>query len=144
MLSLQPSASVSAACGQRAALNCAVSSSLHGLSVKHMEWTLDHCSLCSVDKHGNVTNRHGNGPSGHFHCEYATGRLVLVLHRVRPKDAGDYMCKLKSNRGAKHIDTRVELQGENVSRLVFRRYAVVKLFEALSVIILTKLLMTRS
>lgn len=116
MVSLQPSANVSAACGQPAVLHCVVSSSLDQLSIKHMEWTLHRRSLCAVDARGNLSHHSGH-TTGRFHCEYARGRLALVLHRVRPKDAADYMCKLKSNRGAKHINTRVELQGQSSRRL---------------------------
>lgn len=113
MVSLQPSPRVFAACGQGATLNCAVASSLDKLSIKHMEWSLNHGSLCSVDATEYLTTHSGN-TTGPFHCEYTTGQLLLVLHKVRPKDGlnSEYMCKLKSTRGAKHITTKVELQGE--------------------------------
>lgn len=123
MVSLQPGASVSAACGQRATLECAVASSLDKLSIKHMEWSLNQASLCSVDARESVTTHSGN-TTGRFHCEYARGRLLLVLHEVRPNDAvnSDYMCKLKSNRGAKHMTTKVELQGESFGKGLKRVY----------------------
>lgn len=114
MVKLQPNPSVSAACGQRVTLNCDVASSLDKVSIKHMEWSLNQRPLCSVDVHENVATHSGGGIK-HFYCEYARGRLSLVLHEVRPTDTInlDFMCKLKSNRGAKHINTRVELQGQN-------------------------------
>lgn len=114
MVRLQPNPTVSAACGQRVTLNCDVVSSLDKLSIKHMKWSFNQRPLCSVDAHENVTTHSGDAIK-HFHCDYTRGRLSLVLHNVRPTDAInlDFMCKLKSDRGAKHINTRVELQGQN-------------------------------
>lgn len=114
MVRLQPNPTVSAACGQRVTLNCDVVSSLGKLSIKHMKWSFNQMPLCSVDAHENVT-AHSGGVIKHFHCNYTRGRLSLVLHDVRPTDTInlDFMCKLKSDRGAKHINTRVELQGQN-------------------------------
>lgn len=114
MVRLQPNPSVSAACGQSVTLKCDVVSPLDKLSIKHMAWSLNQKPLCSVDAHENFTS-HPGSDFRYFHCEYIRGRLWLVLAEVRPREAInlDFMCKLKSNRGAKHINTRVELQGQN-------------------------------
>lgn len=114
MVRLQPNPSVPAACGHPVTLNCDVASSRIQLSIKHMQWSLNKTVLCSVDADEVLTTESVNA-TGRFHCKYSHGRLSLVLRDVRPRDTvnSDYMCKLKSNRGAKHINTNVELQGQN-------------------------------
>ncbi|KAA8594992.1 uncharacterized protein LOC116705339 [Etheostoma spectabile] len=100
---------ITAECGKEVTLNCNVSSSRHGLSIKHMNWSQNNRSLCSLDKEGNIT--HHKHTLSHFHCEYKHGtQLSLIFKRVQPLESGDYRCKLQSNQGAKHQYTRVELQ----------------------------------
>ncbi|XP_031145386.1 uncharacterized protein LOC116043030 [Sander lucioperca] len=99
---------ITAECGKQVTLTCNVSSSRHGLSIKHMNWSQKNRSFCSVDSEGNIS--HHMHTLSHFHCEYKHGQLSLIFKRVQPLESGDYRCKLQSNQGAKHQYTRVELQ----------------------------------
>lgn len=107
---------ITADCGQQVTLNCCVSSSRNGLSVKLMEWSLNRTSLCSVGSEGRLTTHHIPTLSD-FHCEYEHGQLSLVFREVRPLDSANYRCKLQSKQGAAHKYTAVELQGQSPSLL---------------------------
>ncbi|CAN9510542.1 unnamed protein product [Ophioblennius macclurei] len=101
---------ITAECGTPVTLNCSVSSSLEGLSIKHMEWSRGKLSLCSVNREGNIS--YGNFTSD-FRCEYGNGQLSLILQRVLPVVSGPsnlYRCKQRSNQGASHKYTGVDLQ----------------------------------
>lgn len=109
LMKLRVSPWITAECDKQVMLDCNTSS-LHGLSIKYMEWSQDKTRLCSVDSGGNVT--HYNYTS-HFHCEYGNGRLSLIFPRVAPVVSGEskpYRCKLRSNKGVSHGYTGVALQ----------------------------------
>ncbi|XP_029288942.1 uncharacterized protein LOC115009102 isoform X2 [Cottoperca gobio] len=111
LVKLRVSPRIIAECGKQVTLNCNVSSSRNGLSIKHMEWFQNHTSFCSVDSEGKITNhRHTQSD---FHCEYRHGQLSLIFRRVQPlesRNSKPYVCKLQSNNGASHAKTSVELQ----------------------------------
>ncbi|KAM7009022.1 uncharacterized protein LKV04_001068 [Tautogolabrus adspersus] len=109
MLTLHVSPRMSAGCGQQVALDCEVSSSQHGLSIKHMEWYQNKTSYCSVNSEETITTHQGHTQSN-FHCEYQQGRLTLIFTEVQPIESGNFRCKLRSNKGAKEKSTTVELQ----------------------------------
>ncbi|KAF1395054.1 hypothetical protein PFLUV_G00007560 [Perca fluviatilis] len=108
LVTLSVTPKITAECGKQVTINCNVSSSRHGLSIKHMNWSQNNRSFCSVDNEGNIT--HHRHTLSHFHCEYKHGQLSLIFKRVQPLESGDYRCKLQSNQGAKHQYTIVELQ----------------------------------
>lgn len=108
-LSVTPA--ITAECNQQVTLHCNVSSSGNDLSIKHMKWSRNKTSLCSVDDKGKLTTHTHN--LSEFHCEYKHGQLSLIFKRVQPLDSGNsklYMCKLQSNQGASHDYTGVTLQ----------------------------------
>uniref|UniRef100_A0A8D0DHE6 Ig-like domain-containing protein n=1 Tax=Sander lucioperca TaxID=283035 RepID=A0A8D0DHE6_SANLU len=113
---------ITAECGKQVTLTCNVSSSRHGLSIKHMNWSQKNRSFCSVDSEGNIS--HHMHTLSHFHCEYKHGQLSLIFKRVQPLESGDYRCKLQSNQGAKHQYTRVELQGQCPQPFLFRQTVI--------------------
>ncbi|XP_058495639.1 uncharacterized protein LOC131466444 [Solea solea] len=108
LVGLRVSPKITAECGKQVTLQCNVSSSLNGLSVKHMEWS----HLCSVNSEGNIS--YSRGTFGDFYCEYEEGQLSLVFRTIRPdlesRDPKTYRCKLQSNKGAPHEYTTVELE----------------------------------
>ncbi|XP_060918541.1 uncharacterized protein LOC132992953 [Labrus mixtus] len=106
MLSLHVTPKISAACGQQVTLDCEVSSSQHGLSIKHMQWYQNNTSYCSVNSEETVTKEHQSS----FRCEYQQGRLSLIFTEVQPMESGTFRCKLHSNKGAKDGSTILELQ----------------------------------
>lgn len=105
-----------AECGTKVTLKCEVSSPEQGLDVKHMEWSLNGSSLCSVRENQLVNPTH----SQRHHCMYSHGHLSLILHNVQPQDVGTstYVCKLRSNRGISDTDTRVEIKGQSIYLLL--------------------------
>lgn len=107
LVKLRVTPKITAECNQQVTLNCNVTSSRNGLSIKHMEWSQNNKSLCSVDGKGLITP---TNTLSDFHCEYQHGQLSLIFQRVQPLESGSYRCKLKSNRGALHEYTTVELQ----------------------------------
>lgn len=111
MVQLRASPVLYAECGTKVILKCEVSSP-HGLSVKHMGWSLNGGSLCSVKD--DLLDPHPPRLRG-FRCMYSHGHLSLVLHDVQPQHGGNstYMCKLRSNKGAPHATTRVEFKGQS-------------------------------
>lgn len=106
---LSVSPKITAECGKQVTLNCSVSSSLHQLSIKHMEWSRNMTTLCVVGSDGNVKRHHKQSISD-FTCEFEQGHLSLTFQQVQPLETGDYQCKLRSNRGAPREYTTVELQ----------------------------------
>ena len=111
LVKLNVSPKITAECGKQVTLNCEVSSSPNGLSIKQMAWIQNQTSLCSVDKEGKI-KPHSRSD---FHCEYKHGQLSLIFKRVRPLESGNskpYTCKLQSNRGASDAKTIVEVQGQ--------------------------------
>lgn len=102
---------ITAECNQQVTLHCNVSSSQNDLSIKHMKWSQNKMSLCSVDDKG-IISTHTHNLSD-FHCEYRHGQLSLIFKRVQPLDSSKpYMCKLQSTGGASHHYTNVTLQGQ--------------------------------
>lgn len=114
LLKLRQNPRISAECGKRVTLNCDVASSREGLSIKHMQWSLNGTSLCTVDKQGQVTE-HPVHTIGGFQCKYIHGQLSLVLHKVQPRETvnSKYTCKMHCNQGVRHMNTAVELQGQS-------------------------------
>ncbi|XP_074486611.1 uncharacterized protein LOC141764858 isoform X1 [Sebastes fasciatus] len=111
LLKLSVTPRITAECGQQVILNCDVSSSRDGLSVKYMMWSQNHTTFCSVDSEGKL--KHHSHTQSDFHCRYKHGQLSLVFKTVQPRESGDskrYMCKLQSNMGVAHAYTRLELQ----------------------------------
>lgn len=111
VVKLSVSPKISLECGQPVTLHCNVSSSQHGLSIKHMEWYQNNNWYCSVNSEERITqNQHIHSS---FHCEYQPGRLSLIFKNVQPTESGElkrFGCKLQSNKGAQHGSTIVELQ----------------------------------
>lgn len=110
-MKLNVSPKITAECGKQVTLNCDVSSSPNGLSIKHMAWIQNQTSLCSVDEEGKIKPHSRTD----FHCEYKHGQLSLIFKRVRPLESGNskpYTCKLQSNRGASNAKTIVVVQGQ--------------------------------
>ncbi|XP_069553245.1 uncharacterized protein [Brachyistius frenatus] len=111
LVNLSVSPKITAECGKPVTLNCNASSSQRGLSIKHMEWSQDKATLCSVDTEGEIT--HHRDSLSDFHCEYEYGRLSLIFQKMQPLKSGNskpYRCKQHSNQGTAHGYTRVELQ----------------------------------
>lgn len=109
LVKLNVSPKITAECGKHVTLNCYVSSSPNGLSIKHMAWIQNQTSLCSVDEEGKIKPHSRTD----FHCEYKHGHLSLIFKRVRPLESGNskpYTCKLQSNRGASNAKTIVVIQ----------------------------------
>ncbi|XP_029950376.1 uncharacterized protein LOC115390601 [Salarias fasciatus] len=101
---------ITAECDEQVTINCNASSRLGGLSIKHMEWSQDKMSLCSVDKEGRIS--YSNFTSD-FLCEYGNGQLSLTFKRMLPVVSGrskHFKCKLHSNQGVSRESTRVDLQ----------------------------------
>lgn len=117
MVQLSSSPVLYSECGTKVTLKCKVSSPEQGLDVKHMEWSLNGSSLCSVRENLLVNPTHSQRQ---HHCMYSHGHLSLILHNVQPQDVGTltYVCKLRSNRGVSHTDTRVELKGQSTYLLL--------------------------
>ncbi|XP_065815550.1 uncharacterized protein [Labrus bergylta] len=107
MLSLYVTPKISAACGKQVTLACEVSSSQHGLSIKHMEWYQNNTSYCSVNSEETVSKKNHQS---NFSCDYQQGRLSLIFTEVQPMESGTFRCKLHSNKGAKFGSTTLELQ----------------------------------
>ncbi|KAF7643340.1 hypothetical protein LDENG_00241230 [Lucifuga dentata] len=115
LVTLNVSPVIRAACGQQVTLTCNVSSSRHGLSIKHLAWIKNNKSLCGVNSEGKLT-KHQRHTLSDFHCEYEQGQLSLIFQKVQPVESGasaDYMCKLHSNHGLPNKHARVELQGQS-------------------------------
>ncbi|XP_063740796.1 uncharacterized protein LOC134865247 [Eleginops maclovinus] len=111
LVKLNVSPKITAECGKTVILNCDVSSSQNGLSIRHLEWFQNHTSFCKVDIEGKITYKQPN--SSDFHCEYKHRQLSLIFKRLKPLGSGNskpYTCKIRSNHGALHAATRVELQ----------------------------------
>eukprot|EP00064_Thunnus_orientalis_P017821 superscaffoldBa00003894_g17907 len=111
LVTLDVSPKVIAECGKQVTLSCKVSSSLEGLSIKHMEWSQNN-SLCSV-KDGKMSTNNNTTTQSDFHCEYENGQLSLIFPKVQPletRHSSPYKCKLRSNKGVESASTNVELQ----------------------------------
>lgn len=112
LVRLNVSPQITAECGKQVILNCNVSSSRNGLSIKRMQWFLNEKILCSVDSEGKISPHHRHTPSA-FDCEYNHGQLSLIFQNMQPLETGtsnSYMCKLHSNQAVAHKSTTVELQ----------------------------------
>lgn len=110
LMRLHVNPKVTAECQKQVTLNCNTISSLEGLSIIQMHWYLNEISLCSVNNEGNITY---SNPKRNLSCEYTHGQLSLIIEKVQPLESGDtspYKCKIKSNKGAAHGTTIVELQ----------------------------------
>lgn len=78
-----------------------------------MQWSRSETPLCSVNSTGEISE---NNPSD-FHCEYKDKQLSIIFTNLQPLQTGDsqpYKCKVRSNKGAMHAHTTVELQGETL------------------------------
>lgn len=103
-LSLEVSSSITAECGKPVSLHCNISSSLAGLSIKHMQWSQSH-TYCSVNSEGLVPSKKVED----FYCRYDKGHLSLHFYKWSPYVSdSSYMCKLRSNQGIKSKYTKVE------------------------------------
>ncbi|XP_062243078.1 uncharacterized protein LOC133953270 [Platichthys flesus] len=118
LVGLSVSPQVTTDCGQQVTLECKVSPSPTGLSIKYMGWSHSKTFLCSVNSEGNIS--YNSSTERDFHCEFEEGRLSLIFHKVQPQqESGNlqrYRCKLHSNKGALHEYTTVEL--EDCARMV--------------------------
>ncbi|KAG7486740.1 hypothetical protein JOB18_037802 [Solea senegalensis] len=110
LVGLRVSPKITAECGKQVTLQCNVSSSLNGLSVKHMEWSYRKMHLCSVNSEGNISYSRDTDKIWDFYCEYEEGQLSLVFRTAQPDLQNEYRCKLQSNKGAPHKYTTVELE----------------------------------
>ncbi|XP_013860445.1 uncharacterized protein LOC106515281 [Austrofundulus limnaeus] len=111
-VSLEVNPTILAERGEQVSLRCSPSSSHHGLSVKHMEWSRGSESLCSVNSKQDVITHESHSLSD-FYCTYRDGQLSLFFQRMLPLESGrlnPYRCKLHSNQGVAFIYTTVELQ----------------------------------
>ncbi|KAL7403598.1 hypothetical protein ABVT39_002762 [Epinephelus coioides] len=109
LVKLSVTPAITAECNQQVTLHCNVSSSQNDLSIKHMKWSQNKMSLCSVDDKG-IISTHTHNLSD-FHCEYRHGQLSLIFKGVQPLDSSEpYICKLQSTGGALHRNTAVTLQ----------------------------------
>lgn len=118
MVRLSVSPQITAEYGKPATLRCNISSKSPGeLEVKHMKWSQNK-TLCSISSEGNVTTHREHSPSD-FQCEFKDRQLSLVFKSVQPLDIGRYMCKLQSNMGASHEYSRLELEGQCMSILIY-------------------------
>lgn len=103
-LTLDVSSSITAECGKPVSLHCNISSSLAGLSIKHMQWSQSH-TYCSVDSEGIVTSKNLED----YYCRYEKGHFSLHFYKWSPYISESfYMCKLHSNQGIKSKYTQVE------------------------------------
>lgn len=113
-MELRPSPTVVyAECGTAVNLSCEVPPLTNDLSVKHMGWSLNGSSLCSVDAEGKLSPHHKHSPRP-FHCSYSHGHLSLSFPNVQLLDGWNstYMCKLRSNKGTAHTWTAVQFKGQ--------------------------------
>ncbi|XP_019940052.1 uncharacterized protein [Paralichthys olivaceus] len=112
LVGLSVSPHITTDCGKQVTLQCRVSPSPNGLSIKHMEWSHMKTPLCSLNSEGNIS--YNSSTLTDFHCEYEEGQLSLIFPDVQPEqDRGKlqrYRCKLHSNKGALHKYTTVELK----------------------------------
>ncbi|XP_018616888.1 uncharacterized protein LOC108939770 [Scleropages formosus] len=95
-----------APCHHRVTLHCNISSETQP-SVIHLAWLNVHTGkqLCVVDDLGELTEAQG------VHCIYEPGeQLILTFRHIRAVDQGQYICKLRSNRGIKEVSATVKLQ----------------------------------
>lgn len=116
---------ISAECGQPVTLDCEVSSSQHGLLIKHMEWYQNNTSICkkidSKEKPIMDPKQAANG----FHCDYQLGKLSLKIENINPMNSGEskpFWCKLRSNKGPRAESTTVELQGQSLHLFLFSKH----------------------
>ncbi|XP_034451960.1 uncharacterized protein LOC117768025 [Hippoglossus hippoglossus] len=118
LVGLSVSPQITTDCGKQVTLQCRVSPSPTGLSIKHMEWSHSKTSFCSVNSEGNIS--YNSNTVRDFHCEFEEEQLSLIFHKVQPQqESGNsqrYRCKLHSNKGALHKYTTVEL--EDCARMV--------------------------
>jgi len=120
LVGLSVSPRITAECGKQVTLQCKLSSSPNGLSIKHIEWSRGKTFLCSVNGDGKIT--HNTSLSSDVRCVYEEGQLSLIFQQVQPQESGDserYRCKLQSNKGADHKYTTVELQGQSPHLFLF-------------------------
>lgn len=117
MVELSTSPVLYAECGTAVILKCEISSLKDGLLVKHMRWSLNGDSLCSVDDNAPIHYKHR---LRHYRCLYSHGNLTLVLEGVQLRDGGNstYACKLRSNMGVANKVTTVEFKGQSAYLLL--------------------------
>ncbi|CAJ1053623.1 uncharacterized protein LOC117816219 isoform X1 [Xyrichtys novacula] len=112
LLTIRVTPKIVAACGQQVKLDCEVTSSQHGLSIKHIEWYQNNTSLCRINSEEVITTYHRHTVSD-FHCEYQRGKLSIIFKEMKPMDSGDskpFGCNIRSNKGVKDKSTTVDLQ----------------------------------
>lgn len=102
---LQTVSKVEAQCGQNVTLTCDVRST-HQFEISLLQWLSASKTVCDY-KADRADQKHqcqttSEAPSHH--------RLTLTLTNVMPVDAGEYLCKLRSNMGVKKNTTYVTVQ----------------------------------
>ncbi|KAK2919117.1 hypothetical protein Q8A73_003488 [Channa argus] len=111
MVGLSVSPQITADYGKPVTLQCNVTSKFpNELEVKYVEWSQNKMLLCSVNSEGIITTHNRLTP---FRCEYKNQQLSLIFQNVQPMDSGisnPFMCKLKSNQGASHAYSSLELE----------------------------------
>lgn len=109
-LTLEVNSRITAKCGKPVILHCNISSSLTGLSIKHMEWSQSH-TYCSVDSEGFVTSN--NKLLEDFHCHFDRGLLSLHFNKWPPYISESFfMCKVRTNQGIKFKFTQIETRDQ--------------------------------
>lgn len=119
LLTLKVRPKISAECGKHVILDCEVSSSQHGLSIKHMEWYQSSTSFCAINSEEVVITNPEHAANG-INCTYQQGKLSLIIKNINPMNSGDsktFGCKLRSNKGTREESTTVELQ-ENCGQVI--------------------------
>lgn len=127
MVTLNVSPQITAEDGKPVSLQCNVSSkSPDKLQIKYMEWSQNQTktTLCSVDSEGEMTTDKSSTMSD-FRCEYNNNQLSLIFQKVEPMEIGSYRCKLRSNQGATHVYSRLELDGQS---LLYSSYSYILIF----------------
>lgn len=122
MVRLNVSPQITAQNGKPVTLQCNVSSeSPDKLQIKYMEWSQNKTILCSMNSEEEITTDKRNTISD-FQCEYRNQQLSLIFQEVQPMESGSYRCKLRSNQGATHVYSHLELEGQSAPILILFRF----------------------
>ncbi|KAL4648042.1 hypothetical protein GN956_G8304 [Arapaima gigas] len=95
-----------APCHHRVTLHCNISAAAPVL-VETLDWLRANTGtpLCEVNNLEHLTEAPG------VHCVYSQGQqLMLTFRHIRAADQGQYICKLRSNRGIKEASATVKLK----------------------------------
>ncbi|XP_029363609.1 uncharacterized protein LOC115047075 [Echeneis naucrates] len=104
VVQLQLSPTVVTQCGRNVTLTCNSSSSQQ-MEILSFSWEHGNKTLCPYEKAQTDQDVRCEHKNDHLHH-----RLTLVLTNVMPVDSGKYICKLRSNQGAKSAVTSVTVQ----------------------------------